>query len=133
MLNASQLGQGWHRLLRRFGLARELEVTAKASGALLRCREIKNAGDLLRLALAYGPCGMSLRVAAAWAETIGLGSLSDVAVMKRLQASAGWLQGDVGQLLAGALPARRWGKAGGSSDWATARRSANPAATGPTW
>jgi hypothetical protein len=100
MLNASQLGQGWHRLLSRFGSARELEVTAKASGALLRCREIKNAGDLLRLALAYGPCGMSLRVAAAWAETIGLGSLSDVAVMKRLQASADWLQGIVGQLLA---------------------------------
>jgi hypothetical protein len=105
MLNASQLGQGWHRLLSRFGSARELEATAKASGALLRCREIKNAGDLLRLALAYGPCGMSLRVAAAWAETIGLGSLSDVAVMKRLQASADWLQGIVGQLLARRLTA----------------------------
>src|SRR5258707_7862031 len=100
MLNALQLGQGWDRLLSRFGSARELEVTAKASGALLRCREIKNAGDLLRLALAYGPCGMSLRVAAAWAETIGLGSLSDVAGIKRLQARAPLLQGGGGPLLA---------------------------------
>jgi Transposase DDE domain len=103
MLNASQLGQGWHQLLSRFGSAEELEATAKASGALLRCREIKSAGDLLRLALAYGPCGMSLRTAAAWAETIGLASLSDVAVMKRLQASADWLQEVAGQLLAGCL------------------------------
>src|SRR5258707_2794036 len=95
MLNALQLGQGWDRLLSRFGSARELEVTAKASGALLRCREIKNAGDLLRLALAYGPCGMSLRVAAAWAETIGLGSLSAVAVLKRPPASARLLLGSV--------------------------------------
>src|SRR5258707_8563312 len=100
MLNALQLGQGWDRLLSRFGSARELEVTAKASGALLRCREIKNAGDLLRLALAYGPCGMSLRVAAAWAETIGLGSLSDVAVMKQVHARAHWLAGGGGQPLA---------------------------------
>src|SRR6266700_1651765 len=105
MLNASQLGQGWHRLLSRFGSAEELEATAKASGALLRCREIKSAGDLLRLALAYGPCGMSLRTAAAWAETIGVGSLSDVAVMKRLQASADWLQEVSGQLLARRLAA----------------------------
>src|SRR5258708_31794480 len=112
MLNASQLGQGWHRLLRRFGLARELEVTAKASGALLRCREIKNAGDLLRLALAYGPCGMSLRVAAAWAETIGLGSLSDVAVMKRPQASAHWVQGIVRPLLAPRFTGAPGGKGG---------------------
>src|SRR5258707_11766011 len=103
MLTASQLGQGWPELLGRLGSAEELEATAKASGALLRCREIKNAGDLLRLALAYGPCGMSLRVAAAWAETIGLGSLSDVAVMKRLQARADWLPGVVGQLLAPGL------------------------------
>jgi hypothetical protein len=100
MLNTSQLDQGWPHLLSRFGSAEELEATAKASGALLRCREIKTAGDLLRLALAYGPCGMSLRTVAAWADTIGLASLSDVAVMKRLQASADWLQEVAGQLLA---------------------------------
>jgi len=100
MLNASQLDGGWNELSRRIGSTEDLEATAKASGALLRRREIKNATDLLRLALAYGPCGMSLRTVAAWAETIGLGELSDVAALKRLRASAGWLQEIAGNLLA---------------------------------
>jgi hypothetical protein len=100
MLDASQLDSGWESLLSRLGPLEELEASAKASGALVRRREIKSAGDLLRLALAYGPCGMSLRTVAAWAATIGLGELSDVAAMKRLQASADWLQGMVGDLLA---------------------------------
>jgi hypothetical protein len=100
MLNASQLDGGWKELSRRIGSTEDLEATAKASGALVRRREIKNAADLLRLALAYGPCGMSLRTVAAWAETIGLGELSDVAALKRLRASAGWLQEVAGSLLA---------------------------------
>jgi hypothetical protein len=105
MLKASELDYDWGRLLERFGPADELEASAKASGALVRRREIKSAGDLLRLALAYGPCGMSLRTTAAWASTIGIGDLSDVAAMKRLLASAGWLEGIVGNLLAQRLKA----------------------------
>ncbi len=100
MLNASQLDGGWKQLLSRLGSAEELEATAKAKGALLRRREIKSAEDLLRLALAYGPCGMSLRTAAAWMQTMGLGEPSDVAVLNRLRASADWLQEIVGWLLA---------------------------------
>src|SRR5215475_6179778 len=100
MLDASQLDPGWKQLLRHFGPAEELASSAKASGALVRRREIKTAGDLLRLALAYGPCGMSLRTVAAWAHTMQLGELSDVATMKRLRGSAGWLQEVVGKLLA---------------------------------
>jgi hypothetical protein len=41
---------GWKQLLSRLGSAAELEATAKASGTLLRRREIKSAEDLLRLA-----------------------------------------------------------------------------------
>jgi hypothetical protein len=100
MLTASQLDGGWKELRSRIGSTEELEATAKASGALLRRREIKRAEDLLRLALAYGPCGMSLRGVAAWAATIGMGDLSDVAALKRLRASADWLQEIVGSLLA---------------------------------
>ncbi|MFZ5506458.1 MAG: IS4 family transposase [Pseudomonadota bacterium] len=94
------MDSGWKSLLSRLGSTEDLEASAKASGALVRRREIKSAEDLLRLALAYGPCGMSLRSVAAWAATIGMGELSDVAAMKRLQASAEWLQGIVGDLLA---------------------------------
>ncbi len=99
MLTASQLDVGWSHLLSRVGSSAELEATARASGALVRRREIKSAEDLLRLALAYGPCGMSLRGVAAWAQTMGLGELSDVAALKRLRGSAGWLERIVGLLL----------------------------------
>jgi hypothetical protein len=107
MLNTSQLDAGWQDLVSRVGSAEELEASAKASGALLRRREIKNAEDLLRLALAYGPCGKSLRETAAWAQTTGMGELSDVAVLKRLRGCAKWLEGLVGNLLA-----RRLGRVG---------------------
>lgn len=100
MLEASQLDGGWQQLLRRIGSAEDLEASAKASGALLRRREIKSAPDLLRLALAYGPCGMSLRAVAAWAQTMRLGELSDVAVLKRLRGCGAWLEEIVGSVLA---------------------------------
>lgn len=68
-----------------------LEESAAAKLALRRRRQIECADDLLRLALAYGMCDFSLRQTAAWASLIGLGQLSDVAVMKRLQGAADWL------------------------------------------
>lgn len=87
-------------MVSRLGSPDELEASAKTSGALLRRREIKSAEDLLRLVLAYGPCGKSLRETAAWAQTIGLGEMSDVAVLKRLRGCASWLERLVGDLLA---------------------------------
>ena len=69
----------------------DLEETAYAKLALARRREIGSAGDLLRLALLYGFCDLSLRQTAAWASLIGLGELSDVAVLHRLEKAADWL------------------------------------------
>ena len=69
----------------------ELEETARDTGALVRKREVSSASDLLRLALAYGFCGLSLRETAAWAETTGIASISNVALLKRLRKSAPWL------------------------------------------
>ena len=106
MLKASDLDNGWKALRDRVGPQSELEASARASGALLRRREIKSAEDLLRLALAYGPCGMSLRGVAAWAQTMGLGELSDVAALKRLRGSAAWLEHLVSGLLARRLSAQ---------------------------
>jgi hypothetical protein len=100
MLNTSQLDGGWQELVSRIGSAEELDRSARASGALVRRREIRSGQDLLRVALAYGPCGLSLRETAAWAQTTGLGALSDVAVLKRLRGCAKWLEGVVGDLLA---------------------------------
>lgn len=68
-----------------------LERTAKDTGALVRKRQIPSASALLRLALAYGFCGLTLRQTAAWAEVVGVASISDVALLKRLRSAAEWL------------------------------------------
>ena len=98
MATTSGFEPDWSALLARIGDVIDLEATARASGALVRRRAVGSAAALLRLALGYGPGGMSLRSAAAWAEMRGISSLSDVALMKRLQGAADWLG-----LLAGAL------------------------------
>ena len=69
----------------------DLEQTAVARLAIVRRREICEAGDLLRMALAYALCDYSLRRTAMWAALTGIGQLSDVSVMKRLQGASDWL------------------------------------------
>jgi hypothetical protein len=72
-------------------LPADLDKSAADTLALQRKREITCAEDLLRLCLAYGLCDMSLRQAAAWAETVGIGRLAGVSVRKRLMNCADWL------------------------------------------
>jgi hypothetical protein len=62
-------------------------------------RKIRDAAGLLRLALLYGPCGLSLRGAAAAAGDVGIAALSDKAVLGRLRKMADWLEFLLGQLL----------------------------------
>jgi hypothetical protein len=87
-----------------------LEATARARGAFTRAREVKNAEALLRLALAYGGCGMSLRETCAWADASGLASLSDPSLIDRLAKAASWLGDMVGALIAkqAKAPTGRW-------------------------
>jgi len=88
----------------------DLERTARARGAFTRARQVKDAATLLRLALAYGACGMSLRETCAWAEAAGLASLSDPSLIERLCKAAPWLGDIVAALIAGQakMPAGRW-------------------------
>lgn len=95
-------------LLMRLPAGLDLDATARASGALVRKRGVKSAADLLRLALSYGACGLSLRGTTAWAEIVGLAHLSDVALLKRLRGAADWL----GEIVAAILTARLAGAAG---------------------
>jgi len=81
----------------------DLERTARETKALLRRREIKHAVDLLRLVLAYCVCDWPLRLVGLWAYLQGIGNMSDVAVMKRIQKSKEWLE----TLVAVMLQARR--------------------------
>ena len=102
---SSSLDAQWPDLVAAVSAAIDLEATARTSGALVRRREIRSAEALLRLALAYGPGGLSLRMAAAWAGVSGLADLSDTAAMNRLRNAAGWLGEIAGALLRGAAAA----------------------------
>lgn len=75
-------------------------MSAFQSRALRRKRSVNDASQLLRLALAYGFCGLSLRQTAAWAEAAHIASLSDVALLKRLRNASDWLGSLLGAKLA---------------------------------
>ena len=94
--------EGWSGLVSRISKAVEVDASARASGALMRKRQVRSGSDLLHLALAYGPGGQSLRETAAWAQVQGVASMSAVALLKRLRGCSAWL----GEL-AGGLLARR--------------------------
>jgi Transposase DDE domain len=100
----------WPEVSARFPADFDVEATARLRGAFTRAREIKNAETLLRLALAYGGLGMSLRETCAWAEAGGIASLSDPSLLDRLCKAGPWL-GDLLAALIGEqakLPAGRW-------------------------
>jgi hypothetical protein len=88
----------------------DLETTARARRAFTRARQVKDAATLLRLALAFGACGMSLRETCAWAEAAGLASLADPSLMERLEKAAPWLGDIVAALIAeqAKIAAGRW-------------------------
>src|ERR1700730_346395 len=84
----------WPEVSARLPADFDLEATARLRGAFTRAREIRNAETLLRLALAYGGLGMSLRETCAWAEAGGIASLADPSLLERLCKAAPWL-GDI--------------------------------------
>ena len=73
-------------------LPADWEAGARQCGALRRCRNVDSADTLLRLILLHVAGGLSLRQTVVRAEALGWAKLSDVALLKRLRASAGWLE-----------------------------------------
>lgn len=112
-MSASLQVLDWDELVGRLGSAEELEASAREAGALLRKRQVAGAADLLRLCFAYVLGRLSLRTLAAWAEQRALASMSDVAMLKRLKASADWVGGLVSELLAERCPEAVAGLSGG--------------------
>src|SRR6201990_2628202 len=104
MTHESLVNQDWNGLVARLGGAALLNATARETRAFLRPREITNAVDLLRLILAYCLGERGLRLTAAWAASVGLVDISNVALLYRLRQCGNWLAGLVGQALAGAAP-----------------------------
>ena len=100
----------WPEVRMRLPAGFDLEATARSRGAFTRARNVKDAETLLRLALAYGACGMSLRETCAWAEAAEIASLSDPSLLERLAKAADWLGDVMGALIAeqATAPVGRW-------------------------
>ncbi len=121
------VNEDWTRVVARLGGAATLGDTARATRAFLRPREITNAVDLLRLILVYCLGERGLRSTAAWAMSVGLADISNVALLYRLRQCGDWLAMLVGQALAAAAPTAGRGRTIRIID-ATAVPKAGPAA-----
>ena len=90
----------WPEVVSRLSAHLDLTQTAYADGAFRQARGVPDAPTLLRLALAWGACGLSLRETAAWAEVNDIAHLSDAALSMRLAGAGNWL-GDIASALVG--------------------------------
>lgn len=113
MTHARLAGSDWTGTVDHLGGAEVLEQEARATGAFVRPREVRCAVDLLRLILAYCLGERGLRLTAAWAEAIGLASLSNVALLGRLRNAVPWLESILARLLAQAAAGSVGAVAGG--------------------
>lgn len=102
MTQTSFIDTEFGKLVDRLPDGLDLEASARASGALVRRRAVKDAASLLRLAFAYSVCGLSLRATSAWAQVSAIADLSDVALLNRLRRAADWL----GEIVAAILSER---------------------------
>ena len=82
---------GWAGIVARLGGSAALAASAREHRAFQRARGVQRAEDLLRLVLAYGPGGRSLRATAAEAAARGLADVSDVALLERFRRCPAWL------------------------------------------
>ena len=126
------LQSDWSALLTL--LPSDLEATAASTGALRRKREVKDAATLLRLALVYGYCNLSLRGTAAWASAEKVAELSDVALLKRLKGSDAWLALLLTQQLEGRVEAlHELRRRNGRVRLIDATSISRPGSTGTDW
>ncbi|HYZ22955.1 MAG TPA: transposase [Rhodopila sp.] len=100
MQTLSMTCEAWQDVLGRLPPELDLDALAMSSGALKRRREVGDGAMLLRLAMARGPGGLSLRQTAAWAAMQGLARLSDPAVKYRLDHAVPFLKAVLEQQLA---------------------------------
>jgi len=75
------------------------EGRAQEYKAFERRREVRSAGDLLRLVLGAAVQGWGQPLVASWAALVGIGQLSGEAVGKRVRKARAWLSAEVGLLL----------------------------------
>jgi hypothetical protein len=78
----------------------DLERSAKAMNALVRCRNVPDAAALMRMALAYAVSDLSLKDVAAWASALNLAEITGPGLFYRLREAEAWLAHVLAQVLA---------------------------------
>jgi hypothetical protein len=94
----------WHALRVLLPPGPELEYRARTTGAFRRKRGVREAVDLLRVALSYGFCGLSFNATAAWATANESAQLCKKAVIKRVRGCAEFIEGIIADKLSARLP-----------------------------
>src|SRR5471030_1497770 len=115
-------------LLTRLPAGLDLDTLARETKAIQRDRKIGGGANLLRLALARGPGGFSLRQSSGWVSLLEIAELSNPGVHYRLKQAVAFLAALVMQLLAS--KARGCAGRAARCAWRMAPASANPAAKG---
>lgn len=102
--SASTLVENWFGLIGHILGDLDLDELAASTRALRRRRGVPNARALLRLALARGPGGLSLRETAAWALLAEVADLTDASLNDRLHQSCDFLAAIVAAMLRAKTP-----------------------------
>ena len=107
---ASTLIENWSDLVGQILGDLDLDRLAFSTRALRRRRGVPDARALLRLALARGPGGLSLRETAAWAHLAQVADLTDASLNDRLHQSCEFLEAIVASMLQAKTPGScfRW-------------------------
>ena len=92
MTHDSLAAQDWQTIIERLGGADAIERAARETKAFQRGRKFKGPLDLLRVLLAYCLNGGGLRRTAAWATSVDLADVSNVALLYRLKMCVPWLE-----------------------------------------
>jgi hypothetical protein len=124
-------GDVWHALLALLPPGPELERRARTTGAFRRKRGVREATDLLRVALSYGFCGLSFDGAASWARANESARLCKAAVIRRIRKCGDWLEGLLLDKLSARLPTAQLG--GLKVRLVDATRVAQPGSKGAAW
>jgi hypothetical protein len=108
--SASSFIENWAGLVGRMVGGLDLDALAAETKALVRRRGVPSAEALLRLALARGPGGLSLRDTAAWAHLAEVADLTDASLNDRLHNSCDFLAAIASAMLKGKVPGAdfRW-------------------------
>ena len=80
-------------------LPESLDELAEKTGALRRCRGVKDATSLLRVILTYAVTDLSLKDVAAWARSAGVGNLTGPGLFYRLREAQSWLSATLAEML----------------------------------